>query len=60
MKTLIDFIYTLLIGAAVALFVGLGIWTFYSGPKMPTYPEYPNPSLTAPTEKENKAFQQRQ
>lgn len=38
MKTLIDFIYTLLIGAAVAVFVGLGIWAFYSGPKTPEFP----------------------
>lgn len=41
MKTLIDFIYTLLIGAAVAAFVGLGIWTFYAEPKFPPYPDYP-------------------
>jgi hypothetical protein len=41
MKTFIDFVYTLLIGASVALFVGLGIWTFYSGPKMPEYPQGP-------------------
>ena len=41
MKMFIDFLYTLVIGAAVAVFVGLGIWTFYSEPKMPTYPDYP-------------------
>lgn len=38
MKNFIDLIYTLLIAAGVALFVGLGIWTFYSGPKYPDYP----------------------
>lgn len=59
MKTFVDFIYTVLIGVAVALFVGLGIWTFYTGPKMPEYPNYSSSSLN-PTEAENKAFQQRQ
>lgn len=38
MKTLINFIYTILIGVAVAVFVGLGIWTFYAGPKFPDFP----------------------
>jgi hypothetical protein len=60
MKTFIDFVYTLLIGASVALFVGLGIWTFYSGPKMPEYPDYPIYSSTAPTEAQDKAYQERQ
>jgi nitrogen fixation-related uncharacterized protein len=60
MKTLIDFIYTLLIGAAVALFVGLGIWTFYSGPKMPNYPDYNGPYTSAPTDAQNKEMEQRQ
>jgi len=47
MKTFIDFIYSLLIGAAVAVFVGLGIWTFYSEPKLPTYPDYPQVTYDA-------------
>ena len=35
---LIKFIYTLFLALLVALFVGLGINTFYSGPKAPQYP----------------------
>lgn len=60
MKTFVDFIYGLLIGAAVALFVGLGIWTFYSGPKFPEYPNYAPATLTAPSEAQDKEFQARQ
>ncbi|MBX4191047.1 hypothetical protein KW794_03080, partial [Candidatus Saccharibacteria bacterium] len=59
MKTLIDFIYTLLIGASVVLFVGLGIWTFYSGPKMPDYPRGPN-YYTEPTKDQQKQLDQNQ
>ncbi len=46
MKTFIDFIYTLLVGVAVLLFVSLGIWSFYPGPKMPEYPSYPPYEVT--------------
>lgn len=56
MKTLIDFLYTLLIGAAVALFVALGIWTFYPGPKSPEYPMYNQYGINGPTEEQNKEF----
>lgn len=58
MKTLIDFIYTVLIGIAVAVFVGLGIWTFYSGPKSPEYPNYPTGSQ--PSETQQKEFEKQQ
>jgi hypothetical protein len=34
----IKIIYTLFLALMVALFVGLGIDTFYEGPKMPEYP----------------------
>jgi len=35
---LIKFIYTLFLALLIALFVGLGIDTFYPGPKAPRYP----------------------
>ena len=35
---LIKFIYTLFLAVLVALFVGLGISTFYPGPEAPEYP----------------------
>lgn len=35
---LIKFIYTLFLALLIALFVGLGIDTFYPGPKEPVYP----------------------
>jgi len=35
---LIKFIYTLFLALLVALFVGLGITTFYPGPEAPKYP----------------------
>lgn len=35
---LIKFIYTLFLALLIALFVGLGIDTFYPGPKEPNYP----------------------
>ncbi|MDD5145854.1 MAG: hypothetical protein PHF44_03365 [Candidatus Pacebacteria bacterium] len=35
---LIKFIYTLFLALLVALFVGLGIDSFYQGPKAPNYP----------------------
>lgn len=46
LKTFIDFIYTLLVGAAVVLFVSLGVWSFYPGPKMPDYPTYQSYPVT--------------
>ena len=60
MKTFINFIYTVLIGVAVAVFVGLGIWTFYSGPKSPTYPDYSQSYIAAPTEAQNQEYQAKQ
>lgn len=60
MKTFIDFVYTLLIGASVALFVGLGIWTFYSGPKMPEYPNGPVYYTAEPTKEQQKQMQDNQ
>ncbi len=35
---LLKFVYTLFLGVIVALFVGVGINTFYPGPKSPEYP----------------------
>lgn len=62
MKNFVDFLYTLLIGVAVTLFVGLGIWTFYSGPKLPTqdYPNYSQIGPTGPTETQSKELEQQQ
>lgn len=41
MKSFIDFVYAFLVAVGVVLFVGLGIWTFYSGPKAPQFPQTP-------------------
>ncbi len=38
MKSLIELLYSALLGVAVALFIGFGIWAMYPGPKMPEYP----------------------
>lgn len=46
------FIYTLFIGILVALFIGLGISTFYEKPKEPEYPvslKYPQPAMERET-----------
>lgn len=56
MKTFIDFVYTLLIGIAVTLFVSLGIWAFYSGPQFPEYPR----SISTPAEGQEEKFQKEQ
>lgn len=49
-------IYTLFLGLILALFVGLGISTFYEAPKMPEYPpvDY-SYSDKGPTEEQQKA-----
>lgn len=39
MKTIIELIYSVFIGVAVALFIGSGVWAIYPGPQAPTYPE---------------------
>jgi hypothetical protein len=40
MKAFIEFIYSVLIGLAVAFFIGFGLWSFLSTPKYPDSPEY--------------------
>ena len=60
MKTFIDFIYTVLVGVAVAVFVGFGIWSFYPGPKGPDYPLYSSVGPGGPTAEQEKEFQQKQ
>jgi hypothetical protein len=60
MKTFIDFVYTILIGISVLLFVSLGIWTFYSGPKMPSYPQGPYTYAQQPTTEQQKQFEKQQ
>lgn len=35
---MLSIVYTFFLGLILALFIGLGISTFYSGPKMPEYP----------------------
>ena len=44
MKALFELLYSVLIGVAVALFIGFSIWAAYPGPKMPEFPmiEYSN------------------
>ncbi|MGQ1837720.1 hypothetical protein ACT4S2_04620 [Kocuria turfanensis] len=37
-NTVMKIVYTFFLGALLALFVGLGIQTFYPGPDMPDYP----------------------
>lgn len=39
MKTIIELVYSVLIGVAVALFIGSGVWAIYPGPEFPEYPE---------------------
>lgn len=38
MKTLVELLHSVLIGVAVALFIGFGIWAAYPGPTMPEFP----------------------
>lgn len=56
-------VYTFFLGALLALFVGLGIQTFYPGPEMPEYPvalEYPySPSAPAEATEEQRQLQER-
>lgn len=40
MKAFIEFIYSVLIGLAVACFIGFGLWSFLSAPKYPDSPDY--------------------
>jgi len=56
MKSFVDFLYSVLIGASIALFVGFGIWTFYSGPKAPEFPKdnYGYYGASAPTPAQQK------
>lgn len=60
MKAFIDFIYTVVIGVAVAVFIGLGIWAFYSGPKAPEFPWGGTSYISEPTEQQQKEEQQKQ
>ena len=38
MNSLIELLFSIAIGLAVALFVGFGAWAFYPGPKLPDLP----------------------
>ena len=53
MKSLIELIYSLLIGVVVAVFAGTAIWAVYPGPKMPDSPDY-NFSNEGPSEEDQK------
>ena len=46
MNTFIRFLYSVLIGAAVAAFVGVGIFSLYQPPKGPEFPDY-NSKMTS-------------
>lgn len=48
-RKLLKLIYTLFLGVLVALFVGVGINTFYPGPKQPEYPVALNSWSKEPT-----------
>ena len=51
---IIKLIYTLFLGILIAIFVGLGINTFYPGPKMPDYPTtISSPIASDPTAKQS-------
>lgn len=60
MRAFIDFVYTLLIGVGVLLFVSLGVWAFYSGPKMPQYPQGPYIYKEPNSEQQKQLDQQQQ
>lgn len=45
---LLRFIYTLFLGALLAVFVGVGINAFYAAPQPPQYPAVIGPEKTAP------------
>lgn len=54
---MLRYIYTLFLGVILALFVGLGISTFYEGPKQPEYPIV-NTQDKTPTAEQNQADRQ--
>ena len=49
---ILKIVYTFFLGLILALFVGLGISTFYPSPKMPVYPETIPFSKSEPTPEE--------
>lgn len=46
-KNILSVVYTVFVGFALALFIGLGISTFYPSPEAPTYPEVSETSRSA-------------
>lgn len=61
MKGLIEFLYSVFIGIAVALFVGFGVWAFQPGPQMPEHPETrfsPSGELTEDDKTKQSEYQQ--
>lgn len=57
-RRLLRLVYTFFLGILIALFVGVGINTFYPGPKQPQYPTALNTLGKEPTEQEIKIQQQ--
>ena len=47
---LLRLVYTFFLGLIIAVFVGMGISTFYAEPKMPEYPRYSEPVVNDPTQ----------
>lgn len=47
---LLRLVYTFFLGLIIALFVGMGINTFYTEPAMPEYPQYSQPVSDDPTQ----------
>jgi hypothetical protein len=47
---LLRLVYTFFLGLIIAIFVGMGISTFYGEPKMPDYPRYSEPVANDPTQ----------
>jgi hypothetical protein len=57
-NTFIKFVYTFFLGILIALFVGLGISTFYPAPEMPEYPNTTWNYDREPTEEERNQQEQ--
>lgn len=52
---MLRYIYTLFLGLILALFIGLGISTFYEGPKQPEYPIVSSTSGKEATDEQKQA-----
>jgi len=56
---LLKFVYTVFLGLIIALFVGMGISTFYPAPTMPEYPPMAQPAIDMPKDAPETSVAQR-